>query len=50
MVVGETDYGVSFASIVAHENIFATQFQPGKSSVIGLRMYARFVKLVDRTV
>lgn len=49
MVVGETDYGVSFASIVAHENIFATQFHPEKSSGIGLRIYENFVKLVERS-
>jgi glutamine amidotransferase len=49
MVVGETDYGVSFASIVAHKNIFATQFHPEKSSGIGLRIYANFVKLVERS-
>ena len=49
MVVGETDYGVSFASIVAHGNIFATQFHPEKSSGIGLRIYENFVKLVERS-
>jgi glutamine amidotransferase len=49
MVVGETDYGVSFASIVAHNNIFATQFHPEKSSGIGLRIYENFVKLVERS-
>jgi glutamine amidotransferase len=48
MIVGETDYGVSFASIVAHNNIFATQFHPEKSSGIGLRIYENFVRLVER--
>ena len=44
-VVGETDYGVSFASIVSHGNVFATQFHPEKSAGIGLRIYRNFVRL-----
>src|SRR4051812_30369172 len=47
MVVGETDYGVTFASIVAHGNVFATQFHPEKSSGIGLKIYENFVRLVE---
>jgi glutamine amidotransferase len=46
MIVGETDYGVSFASIVAYKNVFATQFHPEKSSGICLKIYENFVKLV----
>jgi glutamine amidotransferase len=46
MTVGETDYGVAFASIVAYENVFATQFHPEKSSGIGLKIYANFARLV----
>lgn len=45
MIVGETDYGVTFASIVAHNNVFATQFHPEKSSDLGLRIYQNFVRL-----
>ena len=47
MVVGETDYGVTFASIVAHNNVFATQFHPEKSSGIGLKIYENFVRVVE---
>jgi imidazole glycerol-phosphate synthase subunit HisH len=47
MIVGETDYGVTFASIVAHNNVFATQFHPEKSSGIGLKIYENFVRLVE---
>lgn len=43
--VGVTDYGVSFASIVSHGNVFATQFHPEKSSEIGLRIYRNFARL-----
>jgi glutamine amidotransferase len=50
VVVGETDYGVRFASIVARENVFATQFHPEKSANIGLRIYANFVRLCEQAV
>jgi glutamine amidotransferase len=44
-IVGETDYGVTFASIVAQGNVFATQFHPEKSSDIGLQIYRNFAAL-----
>jgi glutamine amidotransferase len=49
-VVGETEYGVPFASIVSHGNIFATQFHPEKSAGIGLRIYRNFARLCASTV
>lgn len=45
-VVGETEYGVRFASIVSRGNVFATQFHPEKSAGIGLRIYRNFARLV----
>lgn len=45
-IVGETDYGVSFASIVSRGNVFATQFHPEKSAGIGLRIYRNFARMV----
>src|SRR5689334_18042508 len=44
-VVGETDYGVTFASIVAQDNVFAVQFHPEKSSGLGLQIYRNFAGL-----
>jgi glutamine amidotransferase len=44
VTLGETDYGVRFASIVARDNVFATQFHPEKSADLGLRIYANFVR------
>jgi imidazole glycerol-phosphate synthase subunit HisH len=44
-VIGETDYGVTFASVLAQGNVVATQFHPEKSGTDGLRFYANFLKL-----
>jgi glutamine amidotransferase len=42
-VAGETQYGAAFASAVARDNIFATQFHPEKSAGAGLQLYKNFV-------
>jgi len=42
-VAGETSYGAVFASAVARDNIFATQFHPEKSADAGLTLYRNFV-------
>lgn len=42
-VVGETDYGLLFASVLARSNVVATQFHPEKSGVLGLRIYANWL-------
>ena len=45
IVVGETDYGLTFAAVVAKANIVATQFHPEKSGEAGLRLYENFLRL-----
>jgi glutamine amidotransferase len=45
VVIGETEYGVTFPSVVARDNVVATQFHPEKSGEAGLRMYANFLRL-----
>ena len=40
-----TDYGSPFTSSVWRDNLFATQFHPEKSQLVGLRMLENFVKL-----
>jgi len=44
LVAGETDYGIPLCSVIARENIIATQFHPEKSGEFGLRMYDNFLK------
>ena len=39
----ETDYGGRFASAIARDNIFATQFHPEKSSDQGLALFRHFL-------
>jgi len=41
--LGETDYGVTFPSVCARDNVVATQFHPEKSGPHGLRLYRNFV-------
>lgn len=41
-IVGWTNYGQPFASAVARDNIFATQFHPEKSAAVGLQLYKNF--------
>lgn len=43
VVIGETEYGVTFASVVARDRLVATQFHPEKSGELGLRVYRNFL-------
>jgi len=45
VVIGETDYGVTFPAVVAKDNIVATQFHPEKSAESGLRLYQNFLRM-----
>jgi imidazole glycerol-phosphate synthase subunit HisH len=47
-IVGTTEYGERFATIVAHELVLGVQFHPEKSSTDGLRMLQSFVGLCMR--
>jgi imidazole glycerol-phosphate synthase subunit HisH len=44
-VVGSTEYGERFATVVERERVFGAQFHPEKSSGHGLAMLANFVRL-----
>jgi glutamine amidotransferase len=43
-VLTTTDYGVTFTSGVALDNLAAFQFHPEKSSTLGLRLYENFAR------
>ncbi|GIX48741.1 MAG: imidazole glycerol phosphate synthase subunit HisH [Candidatus Tectimicrobiota bacterium] len=45
VVVATTDYGLDFASVLWHDNLYATQFHPEKSQGWGLRILENFVTL-----
>jgi glutamine amidotransferase len=47
-VLGISDYGVEFPSVVARENVFGAQFHPEKSSTHGLGLLANFARLCER--
>ena len=42
LMVGETEYGVKYTSVVANENICGVQFHPEKSQHVGLQMLKNF--------
>ena len=43
VIAATTDYGVRFASVIAQDNVFATQFHPEKSADMGLQLLRNFV-------
>lgn len=46
VALGRTEYGLTFSSVVARDNLVATQFHPEKSGDHGLQLYANFVRWV----
>lgn len=48
VVLGETDYGVSYASVAAQDNICGVQFHPEKSQAAGLQLLANFASVEFR--
>jgi imidazole glycerol-phosphate synthase subunit HisH len=46
-VLGTTEYGERFATIVARGSVYGTQFHPEKSSRDGLALLTSFVRLVQ---
>ena len=43
-VLTRTDYAAPFASMIARDNVVATQFHAEKSGPVGLRMLANFAR------
>lgn len=48
-VIGTSEYGGRFASMVSHGSFYGVQFHPEKSSAAGLRLLANFARLCART-
>ena len=48
VIVATTEYGVRFPSVIAKQNLFATQFHPEKSGKAGLTILKNFVRIVKR--
>ena len=45
IVAGETEYGLTFCSAIAKDNLVATQFHPERSGNIGLKFCDNFIKM-----
>jgi glutamine amidotransferase len=48
VVLGTSDYGTVFPSVVGRDAVFGTQFHPEKSSAHGLALLANFVRVCAR--
>jgi len=47
--VGTTDYDGTFASALARDNVFGTQFHPEKSGRVGLQLYSNFLTWASKS-
>lgn len=47
LVIGRTDYGIAFPTVLASGSVVATQFHPEKSGRWGLTLLHNFVRLVE---
>ena len=45
VILAETEYGITFCSALAKDNLMATQFHPEKSGDLGLLLYENFLKM-----
>lgn len=50
VVIATSQYGNNFPSVVAQNNVYATQFHPEKSGEIGLRIYHNFINIVKNGI
>lgn len=48
VIAAETEYGIRFASVISHKNIFGVQFHPEKSDGSGERIIKNFMGIVKR--
>ncbi len=43
IIIAESEHGITFPSVIAKENVIATQFHPEKSAHLGLRVLKNFI-------
>jgi imidazole glycerol-phosphate synthase subunit HisH len=46
VIIGETDYGLPYASVIAHGDVYGVQFHPEKSQTVGLQLLSNFAHRV----
>lgn len=46
IVLGETDYGITYASVVAQSDLCGVQFHPEKSQTVGQKLLSNFARRV----
>jgi len=46
IVLGETEYGVTYPSVIAHRDLLGVQFHPEKSQAVGLQLLRNFAHRV----
>lgn len=44
-IIATTGYGITYASVINHENVFGTQFHPEKSHSNGIQLLQNFASL-----
>ena len=44
VVIGETEYGIKFASMIKQGSVYGMQFHPEKSQDAGLRLLKNFIR------
>ena len=45
LIAADTEYGISFCSVLVSNNLIGTQFHPEKSGETGLKIYRNFIDL-----
>ncbi len=45
-IAARTEYGIEYASVVEHDNVWGAQFHPEKSGADGLKMLGNFLSIV----
>lgn len=46
VIIGTTQYGIKFASVIQKDNIFGAQFHPEKSDNVGLQLLRNFSEFI----